>query len=249
MNNNSYSNEFYIKRYERTKRAAEIITPIIIDLFDPISVIDYGCANGIWLAEFKNLGVDEILGIDGYMFNKELLQIPEKSFIFHDLNKPFEPKHKYDVAISLEVAEHLDINKSDIFINSLIASSDIIIFSAAIPYQGGLNHKNEQWPNYWIRKFSDHGYFTLDLIRNMIWSIEDIPVWYRQNILCFIHNSCYENYKKENLKTEYLQHEKLSVVHPELYISKIKQIKNLEKKLQSKSIFSRVKNIINKNRK
>lgn len=243
MSNKSYDNNYYIERYERTKIAAEIIVPIIIDLFNPSSVIDYGCANGIWLSEFIASGISEIIGIDGHMVNRELLKIPEDSFLLHDLEKPFQPQHKYDVAISLEVAEHLDISKSDIYINSLTNSSDIIIFSAAIPYQGGTNHKNEQWPEYWIRKFSEHGFFVLDLIRNIIWTNRLIPVWYRQNIFCFIKESLQEVYKKENLRSEYLHNEKISVVHPDLYMVKIRQIENLENRTKFKNIFLKIKKI------
>jgi SAM-dependent methyltransferase len=249
MSDHLYANEFFIERQKRTQRAAEIIVPIIIDIFNPNSVIDFGCANGIWLAEFKKLGIQEILGIDGYMNNEELLLISENDYLLHDLEDPFEPNHKFDIALSLEVAEHLEPNKSTVLIDSLINSSDIIVFSAAIPFQGGVNHKNEQWPDYWKNIFSSRNYIAVDIIRNMIWSDDSIPVWYKQNILCFInksHNKILEFY---NLQSEVLQNRSLSIVHPDLYISKINRISKLEEKIKKYQPLVIVKKIINDFRK
>ena len=36
---------------------------------------------------------------------------------------------------------------------------DAVLFSAAIPGQGGQDHLNEQWPEYWQKKFEVNGYY------------------------------------------------------------------------------------------
>ena len=65
---------------------------------------------------------------------------------------------RYDLCLSVEVAEHIPESNSDIFIKSLCALSNNIIFTAAKPGQGGKNHVNEQLPEYWINKFRKYGY-------------------------------------------------------------------------------------------
>ena len=176
MNNNHYDKSFFLRRQEYTQRAAEVIVPIIISIFGPSSVIDYGCANGIWLSEFVKLGIKDIFGVDGNKFSRDELLIPEESFQVHNLEEKYIVKRKYDLAMSLEVAEHLRPETSDLLIESLTNASNIVVFSAAIPYQGGVNHINEQWPEYWAEKFGQRGYVALDMIRGRIWTNKDIPV-------------------------------------------------------------------------
>ena len=63
--------------------------------------------------------------------------------------------------------------------------SDFVLFSAAIPDQGGMGHINEKWPTYWISLFEDRDYVCIDAIRKNIWNDDSIPWWYRQNALLF----------------------------------------------------------------
>jgi hypothetical protein len=86
----------------------------------------------------------------------------------------------------LEVAEHLPIQSAGGFVAELTALAPFILFSAAIPGQGGTNHLNEQWPEYWATRFAGHGYRVLDCIRPRIWEDDRIDFWYRQNIFLFV---------------------------------------------------------------
>jgi hypothetical protein len=106
--------------------------------------------------------------------------------------------------VSLEVAEHLPESSADTFIESLVAHGDVILFSAAVPGQGGQHHINEQWPEYWQQKFAKHGFYFHDTIRPLIWNNEKVNWWYRQNI--FIINRIRDNAAQA-----------LSKVHPELF--------------------------------
>ncbi len=114
----------------------------------------------------------------------------EEEFIPKDLTKPLKLKEKFDLAISLEVAEHLPEKSAEIFIDSLTGLSDIILFSAAIPYQRGTNHINEQFPEYWIDKFKKRNYLVIDCIRKKIWNNPKVYFFYSQNILLFIKKEC-----------------------------------------------------------
>ena len=180
------------------------------------------CMNsGTWLKVFNENGVTDILGIDGDYLDKTLLKIDPKNFKEYDLEKFYKSSRKYDLAISLEVAEHLSFVSADKFVASLTGLSNTLIFSAAIPYQGGQNHINEQKPEYWIKKFGDKGYFLLDILRPFFWDNENIDPWYRQNIFLFSNKKSiiskfdsFENfYGKHLVHPKIFQHKALGVSH------------------------------------
>lgn len=169
-------------------QANEIVTALF-DLFKPDSVADIGCGTATLLYEFKKRGVS-IRGYDGKWANKELLyqNILPKEFIECDLEKPLSEKSKVDLAVCLEVAEHLSSQRADGLVEDLTSISDIIIFSAAIPRQGGQNHINEQWPEYWEGKFMSRGYTCHDVLKSIFWDNEKILWWYRQNMVLYVKN-------------------------------------------------------------
>lgn len=187
-----YDHDFYLNRHENTCYSASTILKIVEDYVGSISsAIDLGCGVGTWLYTLQNLGANNICGIDGNWVNKELLMIPSKSFIEHDFNKnaTISIKDTFDLAISLEVAEHLTESSSESFIQLLTELSEVVLFSAAIPYQGGIGHINLRWPIYWIKLFEEREFIPLDIVRKKIWNDENIPYWYRQNILLFVKKS------------------------------------------------------------
>jgi hypothetical protein len=140
---------------------------------------------GQWLAVFRDHGVEEILGIDGDYVNTQRLEIAADEFLACDLSNPIAVDRRFDLAVSLEVAEHLPEGSADAFVGLLTSLAPIVLFSAAVPCQGGTNHVNEQWPNYWAARFESRGYGTFDYIRDRIWDSADVECWYAQNILLF----------------------------------------------------------------
>ena len=92
----------------------------------------------------------------------------------------------FDLAISMEVAEHLPERCAEPFVESLTRLADVVLFSAAVPFQGGIGHVNEQWGSYWVALFRNRGYTAVDIIRKRIWNDDQIPYWYRQNTLLFV---------------------------------------------------------------
>ena len=174
-----YNNNFYLTYYSGSRRSAQEIVPLIVDMLNPKSVVDVGCGLGTWLEIFLDQGIDDILGIDGSWVNTELLKIPEEKFFKFDLKNPLFIDRKFDLAISLEVIEHLPPDCADIFIESLIRLSPVILFSAAIPHQGGDNHVNERWPTYWVDLFKKKDYVVTDIISKistkMLLVLNEIP--------------------------------------------------------------------------
>ncbi|MCL2768450.1 MAG: class I SAM-dependent methyltransferase [Synergistaceae bacterium] len=217
-----YSEDFY-SDYAKIVSSLDTVVSLIMRIANPASVVDFGCAVGGALSCFKEKGVSEILGVDGFWVKEEQLLIAKDEFIRHDFNKGFLslPK-KYDLAISTEVAEHVEDANADAFIETLINASDIIVFSAAVPGQGGTNHVNEQWPQYWIDKFSKHDFVVIDCIREYLWNNDDVPFLYRQNLLLFCKND-----KTSLLSLPEITSKRYDIIHPVHYERKLFQLFNL----------------------
>jgi SAM-dependent methyltransferase len=181
-----YTNQLHNKSAERTKSSALTIVPIIYDLLHPRSVVDVGCGHGYWLKEFMARGVDDTLGVDGDYVLRSDIAIPSSFFKAADLNTPLNLSRRFDIAMTVEVAEHLKPSSSDHFVESLCGLSDQILFSAAVPGQPGHRHINARWPDFWAEKFQKHGYVGFDFIRPQIWHLEEVMLCHRQNILMYV---------------------------------------------------------------
>lgn len=169
---------------ENSRDTAEIIVPILIDWYQPKSVLDMGCNTGQWLKCFIDRGVEHIYGIDGANMIDELV-IPYSHFAASDLTKPLFLSKRYDLLLCLEVAEHLDEQYADVLVETAIRHSDIIFWSAATPGQTGYNHVNERPHEYWIDKFTSKGYTA----RKLSEELPKVPHdYYRKNAIEFIKN-------------------------------------------------------------
>ena len=174
----------HLNEVHNTRAACEIV-PFLLDIFEVKSVIDIGCGTGTWLKIFKEHGVKEIVGVDGDYLDKSQLEVPKSVFYAKNLEESLGINKKYDMALSLEVAEHLSHQVANQFVNDLCSLSDIIVFSAAVPHQGGQNHINEQSTSYWIAKFEKNGFQLHDIIRPKFWNNNNVDWWYKQNVLIF----------------------------------------------------------------
>jgi hypothetical protein len=150
------------------------------------SVVDVGCGVATWLRVFEEHGVSDVTGFDGEYVDPNLIEINATNFYAMDLSSPPEWGRTFDLAVSLEVAEHLPAGAADKFVSFLASLAPSVLFSAAIPGQGGRNHVNEQWPDYWVKRFQKHGFVVLDVIREAIWNNENVEPWYAQNTFLFI---------------------------------------------------------------
>jgi SAM-dependent methyltransferase len=170
-------------------RSAAVVVPYICDLLHPQSVVDVGCGVGQWLKVFEDHGVFDVLGLDGPHVPVESRLISPVQFAECDLSQPRPLERRFDLAISLEVAEHLEPQFAPAFVEFLTTISDRIIFSAAIPFQTGENHHNEQPPEYWEELFAKHGFVFLDAFRQKFWHDKRINWWYRQNMYLVVPQS------------------------------------------------------------
>jgi cyclopropane fatty-acyl-phospholipid synthase-like methyltransferase len=181
----TYGSSFYAAQSDGSRQSAAVVVPLIKALLEPRSVLDVGCGLGTWLAEWARCGVADIMGVDGEYVKPEALQIPTDCFTPYDLSKPMNLERRFDLVQSLEVAEHIEAGRADEFVRSLCAHGDYVLFSAAIPGQRGSGHVNEQFPSYWIDKFSNLGFSPHDCVRPAVWNDRQVESWYRQNMLLF----------------------------------------------------------------
>src|SRR5688572_1327578 len=114
--------------------SAKEIVPTVMDLVKPRSVVDLGCGVGGWLAAFMKAGVEDVAGYDGEWVHLEDLLIPQNCFHRHDLSKPLPVERVFDLAVSVEVAEHLQAECALPFVQTLTKFSNVVLFSAAIPF-------------------------------------------------------------------------------------------------------------------
>ena len=180
-------------------------------------MIDLGCGTGVWLTAFADAGVTDISGVDGAHVALDQLAIPPARFTAHDLSQPFAANRQYDLAISVEVAEHLAPESAPQFVESLVGLAPVVLFSAAAPHQAGKHHVNNNWPAYWARLFNQQGYVVVDQLRFDIWEDTRIDWWYRQNIMFYVRESRIDEWPLLKEMHRRSRPTPLPVVHPQMF--------------------------------
>lgn len=211
-----YTRSFYEAQQGDSLRSARIVLPLLFAHYRPDSVVDVGCGVGPWLKVCAELGIDDIRGMDGEHVPLEALMIPRQSFRPANLAEKIGKDREFGLAMSLEVAEHLPEARARSFVEELTQLSKVVLFSAAIPYQGGTAHINENWPEYWATLFRGFGYEPVDCLRPRLWNNDEVCWWYRQNLIVFGD--------KDFIRSSGLSaacHDlawPLSVVHPDMFL-------------------------------
>jgi hypothetical protein len=183
----SYSSSFFDQVDDGSAPSAEVIVPHVMRLIQPATVIDVGCGRGTWLAEFKKQGAHVVFGVDGEWVRPDELRIPRDCFRYVKLDSSWAVEGAYELAVCLEVAEHLPADAAVPLVKQLTRLAPAVLFSAALPGQGGTLHINEQWPEYWRDLFADEGYVRLDPIRRHVWQDSRVAYSYQQNVYVFVH--------------------------------------------------------------
>lgn len=228
-----YTKRFYDRRETRIIRSADALVPLVTSLLQPRSVIDIGCANGIWLDAFQRHGVKHVIGIDGPWVPRDRLLIDEDRFVTCDLGKaplPYHlelPRKRYDMLLSLELLEHLVDDRADAMVDLMCSLSDVLIVSAAVPHQGGTGHVNEQWPDHWVSRFASRGYLACDFLRFACWTDDRIAPWYRQNVIGYFRGDVPEQigaFAKRSLE-RMIEHP-LPLCHPGVFSYKLGKLRS-----------------------
>lgn len=182
----SYDQQFFHYTNRISARSAQVIVPLLYDALHPKSVIDLGCGCGTWLAQWIESGATDVVGVDGPYVSRADLVIPSQCFIARDLSSPIDLGRRFDLAQSLEVAEHLPDARARSFVQDLCRHADIVLFGAAPPGQGGENHVNEQPYGYWRDRFAEQDYDAYDFIRPRILQRREVASWHRYNPILYV---------------------------------------------------------------
>jgi 2-polyprenyl-3-methyl-5-hydroxy-6-metoxy-1,4-benzoquinol methylase len=212
-----YTDEFYDHHQATWQSSASVLVPIVQELVDAASVLDVGCGTGTWAARFAACGAKEVVGVDGDYVDRTRLKIPEEQFRAHDLRQPLDLGRRFDLVISLEVGEHIPESDAGTFVQSLVRHAEVVFFSAAIPFQGGRGHVNEQWPAYWAERFARHDYRAIDCLRSVVWNDERVKWWYSQNGLLYATPAAIAARPALARAMERSPEGALALVHPDKY--------------------------------
>lgn len=176
-----YSPEFFDSNLDGEVVSAQIVLPSLLARLGARSVVDVGCGCGGWLSVAKEHGC-RVLGIDGHVPDDHLVISPDE-FRRQDLTAGVDC-YGYDLAMCMEVAEHLPASTAELLVEGL-CKAPWVLFSPAIPGQGGIGHINERWGSWWAGLFAMHGYDGSSDLRWAHWEDRRIQNWYRQNMLVF----------------------------------------------------------------
>ncbi len=217
MVNPGYDQQFYAELEETALPSARRIVPMLLEWVPVRSAVDLGCGDGSWLSVLREHGVERVLGLDGPWVEPSQLKIPLDSFRRAQIDRPLAPNERFDLALSLEVAEHLPPERADSFVADLCALAPVVLFSAAVPDQGGTHHVNEQWPSYWAALFEKQGYRPIDAIRAAVWDDPEVHWWYRQNCVLFASGEAVAAHASLARLADQTQGALPALIHPELY--------------------------------
>ena len=214
-----YDRSFYSAIDVWARDSAEEIVPIVTTLIRPLSVVDLGCGTGTWLATFAQHGVEKYLGVDGAHVDRSTLKIDASRFVAADLTAPVSiGGERFDLAVSLEVAEHLPERFATVLVDSLVSLAPVVLFSAAIPLQGGADHVNERWQAYWAQLFAERQFVVVDAIRPRVWNNSKVASFYAQNMLLYVHEATLRQLPALEREREHTRDWALDIVHPRHYL-------------------------------
>lgn len=168
--------------------ARKVITHLKSLIRRPDSLLDVGCGVGGWSLGFREWGTQQLTLLDHPSNKKENLLFSDNAFYTADMNKVLPPVFRVDMVVCLEVLEHLEPARTHAVIEYLTQCSDTILFSAAIPGQGGYRHINEHYAFYWEGIFAGFGFKKYDIIRPAIIRDTDIEYFIRQNSFLYVKN-------------------------------------------------------------
>jgi SAM-dependent methyltransferase len=168
---------------------------VLLRRFPSASVVDIGCGQGLPLHAFRE--VDPALRLRGFddsptaVARARARQLDVSALdivaLTREQARSFTATNgRFDLALCLEVAEHLPAWHGGKLLDVLTCGQRLI-FSAAHPNQGGVRHVNERVADYWIARLTDRGFRLStddEALRAEVAALRLSP-WYGQNIHAF----------------------------------------------------------------
>ena len=236
-----YDDQFYLDQIQGSQRSARAFIRHLKEVLSFTSVVDVGCGRGAWLHACSEIGADKLYGVDGPWIQQSKLIRNDINFHPYDFNSLVNPKNApfygqpFDLAISVEFAEHVSPNNANNLIDYITSLSDCIIFGAATVSQDGYKHVNEQPQSYWAEKLVRHNYAVFDLFRPAVWGAKDVEWWYQQNTFLYAKKNSHSYQKLKEYGAVMVKNlDFLNCIHPELYHRELSQLKGFRNSIALK---------------
>ena len=181
-----FDENFYADSRVRSLQSAELLLGLLAPHLVARNAVDFGAGIGTWLDAACLAGAESALGIEGHWVEKSQLRFAGAVFRYQDLNNTIELERRFDLAISVEVAEHVQPTGGPTFVDDVCRASDQVLFGAALPRQPGDGHINCRPHSYWAAEFQRNGYTGLDPFRAHAWYDTRVEPWYAQNCFLFV---------------------------------------------------------------
>lgn len=207
--------DFLFENTVESKKSAAIIIEELWPFFDDCcSFVDLGCGMGGWSSVFERKGLDDFRMIDHPSLPVENLLINRKeNFVPINLEDDLPQIYKCDLALCIEVLEHFDPERADRLLDFIVSCADLVLFSAAIPFQKGVGHINERRHGYWHAKFKERGFSFYDGFKPLLYKYESkISFYHIQNLFIYYRES--QKHKFEGLCN--ISSEKFEIVSTEI---------------------------------
>lgn len=181
----SYDISYYQKIRDEEAPQAERLAAYLWSVYKPRSVIDFGCADGLYLVPFVQRDID-VLGVDYSPALREIAQID--NLVLADLRKPYFAGRKFDLVLCLEMLEHIEAMYAEQVVENIARAGDLLVVSAAAEGQGGEGHVNCRPERYWVDLFAKQGF--VPAVRDTIYLIDYMKQGYRlgwltQNVIIY----------------------------------------------------------------
>lgn len=212
-----YDTLFYQYQREGSLRSARVVLPLILPIRSVKSMLDVGCGAGAWLSVAKSMGLAQLAGVDGDYVDRSMLLVDTQYFTPRDISKPFDIGRTFDLVQCLEVAEHVPNAASAALVANIVRHGPLVLFSAAVPGQGGEDHINEQPYAFWRDMFAGHRYRLFDYVRSRVADKPDVEPWYRYNLMLFAHDSIIDSLPAEVKNTRIADGAAIPDVSPLMY--------------------------------
>jgi SAM-dependent methyltransferase len=180
-----YDTDFFVSHDAVQNPMYDRLADALASSAGPTSAVDVGCGTGRIIARLAERGVD-VRGIEGSRHAIELSPVGDR-IVRHNLEHGVPDLGRFDIALCIEVAEHLPERSAEPLVLGLTRLSDRVVFTAATPGQGGTHHVNEQPRDYWIELFEREGFAPSSLVAALSESIADLdePAWIKSNLMTF----------------------------------------------------------------
>lgn len=196
-----YTPEFYKSLDADHEAAATAYADVLIDVFSPRSVVEFGCGTGATLSRLSDRGVS-VQAVEGYETARPFIRRRNEWIADHmlvmDLNEPATlPGGPYDLALCIEVLEHLRPDAAHVAIDSLLSASSCVVATACPPTprtaarrSAGevVLHLNEQPWGYWQELFRQAGAVedadATERLRRAARGLDiKVPAWYTSHYI------------------------------------------------------------------